>query len=418
MGFLASTEVCECSATDLVGQYVGQTGPKTTSQLEKALGKVLFIDEAYRLGEGHFATEAVNELVDNLTKPKFAGKMIVVLAGYSDAMNQLLSVNQGLASRFPEEIIFQNMKPEHCLDLLQKTLRSSGIGLETVSDNPLHFVTLDLFARLSRLRSWGNGRDVINLSKTIRGSVFQNAGSSQKEISVTYKELVIFLTTTLGEKEAREIDNRVNTSQAQKGLRQNARNLFRPPEPQPVLGTSTVTAKPVTKPKSPEPPMAVPSPTPVEIQDQRDPGVSTEVWNQLQADKAAEEQEESRRLREIADSEASARAAAEDLARAAAAEEALLAQKAKDEEEANRLKRLHEQARLERLRVLRAKQAAEAALRKAREEDQQRRKEEARVQEKLRDLGVCVAGFRWIKQPGGYRCGGGSHFIGNAQLGI
>jgi len=48
MGFLNSNEIVECSASDLVGQYVGQTGPKTKKLLEKALGKVLFVDEAYR----------------------------------------------------------------------------------------------------------------------------------------------------------------------------------------------------------------------------------------------------------------------------------------------------------------------------------------------------------------------------------
>jgi hypothetical protein len=49
MGFLSSPDVVECSASDLVGQYVGQTGPKTKKQLEKALGKVLFVDEACML---------------------------------------------------------------------------------------------------------------------------------------------------------------------------------------------------------------------------------------------------------------------------------------------------------------------------------------------------------------------------------
>lgn len=48
MGMLGSTEVVDCTATDLVGQYVGHTGPKAQKQLEKGLGKVLFIDEAYR----------------------------------------------------------------------------------------------------------------------------------------------------------------------------------------------------------------------------------------------------------------------------------------------------------------------------------------------------------------------------------
>jgi AAA+ superfamily predicted ATPase len=104
MGILSSAEVVECSASDMVGQYVGHTGPKTQKLLEKALGKVLFIDEAYRLGEGHFAAEAVNELVDLITKPQFANKIVIILAGYDHDMNKLMAVNPGLSSRFPEEV--------------------------------------------------------------------------------------------------------------------------------------------------------------------------------------------------------------------------------------------------------------------------------------------------------------------------
>ena len=76
---------------------------------KKGLGKVLFVDEAYRLGEGQFAKEAIDELVDSLTKPQFFGKLVVILAGYTENMNKLLKVNPGLSSRFPEEIII----PEH-----------------------------------------------------------------------------------------------------------------------------------------------------------------------------------------------------------------------------------------------------------------------------------------------------------------
>ncbi len=79
MGFLSSVEVIESSASELIGQFVGQTGPKTRAVLEKALGKVLLIDESYRLSGSSFGNEALDELVDLLTKPKFVGKLLLFL---------------------------------------------------------------------------------------------------------------------------------------------------------------------------------------------------------------------------------------------------------------------------------------------------------------------------------------------------
>ena len=97
---------------------MGQTGPKVQKLLEQALGKVLFIDEAYRLAKGGFATEAVDELVDSITKPKFAQKLIIILAGYDNDIDHLLSKNPGLSSRFPETVIFPHLSPAMCLNLL------------------------------------------------------------------------------------------------------------------------------------------------------------------------------------------------------------------------------------------------------------------------------------------------------------
>ena len=88
MGLLASIEVVECSASDLVGRYVGETGPKTRSLFEKARGRVLFIDEAYRLADGAFAKEAMDEIVALMTDDNFKGRMIVVLAGYDVEINE------------------------------------------------------------------------------------------------------------------------------------------------------------------------------------------------------------------------------------------------------------------------------------------------------------------------------------------
>ena len=151
LGFLAQVEVVECSATDLIGQYVGQTGPKTMKQLERGLGKVLFIDEAYRLGHGGFAQEAMDELIDNMTKSKFAEKMIIILAGYDNDMNKLLRVNERLSSRFADEISFPSLNPNLCLQLLEQSLKKSQIVFPSMHDPNIYRQLLEPIAEMSRL---------------------------------------------------------------------------------------------------------------------------------------------------------------------------------------------------------------------------------------------------------------------------
>ena len=101
---MANDTVVEASATDLIGQYVGQTAIKTKNKMTEALGSVLFIDEAYRLNGGQFAKEALDELVDLLTKPAFQNKIVVVIAGYEGEIEELMTSNPGLSSRFAEKV--------------------------------------------------------------------------------------------------------------------------------------------------------------------------------------------------------------------------------------------------------------------------------------------------------------------------
>lgn len=65
---------------------------------------MLFVDEAYRFCDDGFGKEAVNQLMDSMTKPNFLDKVVVILAGYTDDMDRLLQMNPGLFSRFPEEV--------------------------------------------------------------------------------------------------------------------------------------------------------------------------------------------------------------------------------------------------------------------------------------------------------------------------
>ncbi|PUU83764.1 P-loop containing nucleoside triphosphate hydrolase protein, partial [Tuber borchii] len=164
MGLLSTPDMIECTASDLIDRYVGHTGPDTKAQLDNAQGKVLFIDVACRLIDG--ATEAVNELSHLLRSQKYSRNMVVILAGYEADMNKLMRIRLELSCLFQEEIIFEHIKPENCLELLARELSPKGIDAsilqDTVSKN--YVKIMRLVRVLSIFPSWSNARDIKNLA--------------------------------------------------------------------------------------------------------------------------------------------------------------------------------------------------------------------------------------------------------------
>jgi hypothetical protein len=149
---------------------------------------------------------------------------------------------------------------------------------------------------------------------------------------------------------------------------------------------------------------------------QRDPGVDDATWTRLQADKAAAEAAERDAAEELRQRNIAQQKALNEL-RAAEAAARKLAQKKIDAVN-EELMRQREAARIREIEAKAAQEKALAAWKKKQEEEARRKREEAQVQKKLRQIGMCVAGFRWTKQSDGYRCEGGSHFVSNAQLNI
>jgi len=424
MGFLSSAEVVECSASDLVGQYVGQTGPKTKGIFEKALGKVLFVDEAYRLSEGHFAKEAMDELVGILTQERFKAKLVVILAGYDQEINQLLSVNPGLSSRFPDEIVFENMSSAMCIKVLEKVLAKESITIDGLEDpSQLHTEFIILFDQLSDLPSWGNARDVITISKKMIRIAIENSLSSPQQgsgpsIILSAPDALDCMRTTL-----KDLRDRGNLPQS------HLSHIHSPPpppiQPPPTAAPPSIKTTSATKQATKTAPPEQAPPEPVqEVQEEedtvgRDPGVTDAVWRQLQADKAAAIEEQKRReeameqaRKELREAQEAQEKAQREIAKAL--EEARLADRKRQEEIMRKLEE-------ERLReaAARAERARKLAELKAREEAERlERQREAQVQAKLRHMGICPAGYRWIKQAGGYRCEAGGHFVTDSQLGL
>ncbi|KAL4786945.1 P-loop containing nucleoside triphosphate hydrolase protein [Aspergillus varians] len=415
MGLLSSAEVIESSATDLVGQYVGQTGPKTQDLLEKGLGKVLLIDEAYRLAEGTFAKEAMDEIVDCITKPKFFQKLIIILAGYDQDINRLMAINPGLTSRFPEELEFKGLAASDCIRLLTKLLQKqksklqskvTSFNLDTLESPRSEFSKnlVTQFSILTQTANWANARDIQTLGKAIFGESLQTMQGKSLYVS---EELILSKTNhMMSERTSRGADQSAPRNPIIDLLQ--TQTLDRKPV-QPVL---TTTSNPVVlhedkhqiaiekAEEEPTPPVSEALPNTAVP---RDDGVPDDVWEQLQQNKKAAEAAEAQ-YQTLLEEE---RAAEKDI-------QALPTPPADDPDSDDEAKRQRERRRLEELK----RRAKLEELRKKREAEEAARRQEQRVQQKLRCMGVCVAGFRWIKELHGYRCAGGTHYMSNKALGI
>ncbi|KAE8414807.1 P-loop containing nucleoside triphosphate hydrolase protein [Aspergillus pseudocaelatus] len=418
MNLLSSTEVIEASATDLVGQYIGHTGPKTQELLEKALGKVLLIDEAYRLAEGQFAKEAIDEIVACITHPKYAQKLVIILAGYEEDINRLMAINPGLTSRFPESIVFNGLDPDASITLLtalfrkqRDELREKGkefnIGILEHLPPDLRGNMHSYFAELRQTPNWANARDVQDLAKKVFAKTIQNIGGGR--LVLTDRDILVQMgrmvqerlsRSTVGHRHSGSAVNHLPTatdtqSNVQPGTNVNAST------------NTTTTTNTNTPPQSPNPDPIKPATPTLNTADPRDAGVSDDIWNQLQLDKLKaqkSDQEYHHILQEVQTLENTLKQQNE-YANDKSANDAAT-------------KMAHEKERLRRELERRALEEDLEKLRKKRAQEEEKRRKEAQAQKKLRQMGVCVMGYRWIKQSGGYRCAGGSHWVSDAQLGV
>jgi len=122
LGLLSRGQLIETDRSSLVCGYIGQTAIKVQEVIDSALGGILFIDEAYTLtagkGENDFGQEAVDTLLKAMEDHR--KDLIVIVAGYPDLMDEFLSSNPGLKSRFNKYIFFEDYTPEEQLQILEE----------------------------------------------------------------------------------------------------------------------------------------------------------------------------------------------------------------------------------------------------------------------------------------------------------
>jgi probable Rubsico expression protein CbbX len=131
LGYIERNHVVAVTRDDLVGQYVGHTAPKTKEVLKRAYGGVLFIDEAYYLyrpeNERDYGVEAIEILLQVMENER--DRLVVVLAGYKDRMDEFFRLNPGMASRVAHHIDFPDYSAEELLQIGELMLSAENYVL-------------------------------------------------------------------------------------------------------------------------------------------------------------------------------------------------------------------------------------------------------------------------------------------------
>jgi SpoVK/Ycf46/Vps4 family AAA+-type ATPase len=163
LGLLANGHVVEVARQDLVAGYVGQTAMKTDSAVDRALDGVLFIDEAYALSTSDAGEDFGHEAIATLLKRMEDDRdhLVVIVAGYPDEMNDFLTSNPGLASRFPETIEFPTYSPQELLEILRRFCEEGAYRMDPGAEQGAAEIITGIWDR--RDRSFGNARAVRNL---------------------------------------------------------------------------------------------------------------------------------------------------------------------------------------------------------------------------------------------------------------
>lgn len=190
LGILSKGQLVEVDRGDLVAGYVGQTAIKTKEVINKAMGGVLFIDEAYALtnrGENDYGTEAVDTLLKAMEDHR--DDLVVIVAGYIEPMKKFLHSNPGLESRFNRFIDFPDYTLDELMAMFDMRCESKGYTLDPQARCALRQV-IDRESTAD-VKGFGNGRGVRNLFETAIARQADRLGETEGEIT---REMLMCLT--------------------------------------------------------------------------------------------------------------------------------------------------------------------------------------------------------------------------------
>jgi SpoVK/Ycf46/Vps4 family AAA+-type ATPase len=161
MEILPTSNVIEASRATLVGKYMGETPKIVNSMCDKAMGGILFIDEAYTLSDQNdqYGKEAIDTLMKRMEDDR--GKFVVIAAGYKDKMDEFLMMNAGLASRFTHKLHIDDYTEDELLAIFKKMAQREQYTLSPAAE----FKVLDVISKMvaTKNETFGNAREMRNL---------------------------------------------------------------------------------------------------------------------------------------------------------------------------------------------------------------------------------------------------------------
>ena len=372
----------ETSAPELKGQYVGQAEKLVEEKMAEARGGILFVDEAYEL-----TRQAISQLLTLLTRPEHeGGKTVVIMAGYTERMHQMLETNPGLKRRFSSFVDFADWDSGRCAALTVQLLEErNGYTFKSKADaGKMLECTFDT---LRNRPGWGNAGDAVEMSKKVMTERLNRlaAGGGGEEKAVLQQDIrgasSVFIRSRPPASPSLEM--KLNA------LVGNARGM---PTPEARASFAETPIRTQRQTRNHDQKLEKGNP---EVDEGKREGLLSDMQrmiDDLEAQRVAAMEEADRRLEEE-------RSEQERLA--------IEAEKKRLEEELER-----ERMRLEELLRQMEREKELRKVRAMKEKEEKRR----RVIQALRNIGRCVAGFEWIRTGNGFRCAGRTHYASFGEV--
>jgi SpoVK/Ycf46/Vps4 family AAA+-type ATPase len=190
MDILPTSNVIEVNRSSMVGRYMGETPKIVNTLCDRAMGGILFVDEAYTLSDSNdaYGKEAIDTLMKRMEDDR--GKFVVIVAGYLDKMELFLASNPGLSSRFTHRLHIDDYTPEELLEIFISMAEKQSYKVVPEAEAKLS----EIISRMcvNKDESFGNAREMRNLlDKTIQQLSIRVSNMDKSQISKdTYQEIL------------------------------------------------------------------------------------------------------------------------------------------------------------------------------------------------------------------------------------